>query len=141
MGNNLYKFLKCKRFLLLIGGMLLSILSMNLAAEDRVTVADLNSAYNYYNNTSAAPANSNTVTLPRARPAPPAPRGFGVVADNLMEPVQILSGFLSSMAIIIGMTCLFGAFVSYMQHRVNPLIHPIGIVITLLTLGTLLVYL
>ncbi len=136
MDNNLYTFFK-----LVLIGILLSIFSMNLAAgESRVTVADLNSAYNYFNNIKETSVN-NRATPPAPRPAPSATRGFGGVAVNLMEPVQVASGFLSSMAIIIGMTCLFGAFIRYMQHRVNPLAHPIGIVITLLILGILLLLL
>jgi hypothetical protein len=45
------------------------------------------------------------------------------------------------MSIVIGLTCLFAAFVRYMQHRVNPLAHPIGTVVTLLILGLLLLVL
>ncbi|MEO8400751.1 MAG: hypothetical protein ABI597_03005 [Gammaproteobacteria bacterium] len=64
--------------------------------------------------------------------------GLGQVANNLMEPVTILSGFLSGAAIILGLSLLFASFARYMQYRVNPLAHPIGSVITLFLIGILL---
>lgn len=113
-------------------------------AEANITVADLNSAYNYYSNTSG-----NSSANERNMPAPTRTytrtsntgEGLGDLAGNLMEPVSIVSGFLSGMSIIIGLTCLFGSFVRYMQYRVNPLANPIGTVITLLVLGLLLLLL
>lgn len=112
---------------------------------DEITLADLNAAYNYYSNVSGAPANTTALNPNHSRSSTSsktaAPIGFGEMADNLYEPIELLSGFLSSMSIIIGLTSLFGAFIRYMQHRVNPLAHPIGIVITLLVLGILLLLL
>ncbi len=65
----------------------------------------------------------------------------GDVANHLMEPVSILSNFIGSMSIIIGLTCLFGAFLRYMQFRVNPLASPISTVLLLLILGIVLLLL
>ena len=64
--------------------------------------------------------------------------GFGGVADNLMVPVEVLSSIMSGASIVIGLTCLFGALIRYMQYRVNPLANPISTVITLLVLGIVL---
>lgn len=67
--------------------------------------------------------------------------GLGQVANNLMEPVTIVSGFLSGAAVILGLSLLFASFARYMQHRVNPLAHPIGTVITLFIMGVILLVL
>lgn len=67
------------------------------------------------------------------------PAGVGLVAGNLIEPVSILSNFVGSGSIIIGMTALFGSLLKYMQHRVNPLVAPISTVILLLVIGIILV--
>jgi hypothetical protein len=65
--------------------------------------------------------------------------GIGAIAGQLMEPVQILSNFVGNGSIIVGVSCLFAAFMRYMQHRVNPLAFPIGSVWVLLILGVVLV--
>lgn len=67
--------------------------------------------------------------------------GYGAVANNLMVPVTIVSNALSSIAIIVGITSLFAALLKYLQHRENPLAHPISVVITLLLIGIALVLL
>lgn len=67
------------------------------------------------------------------------PVGFGGVAENLLEPVVIISNFVASTSIIIGGSCLFAALIRYLQHRVNPLAHPISSVIILLIMGIVLV--
>ncbi len=64
--------------------------------------------------------------------------GFGQIAENLIIPVTVVSGFLAGAAIAVGLACIFGAFIRYMQYRVNPLAQPIGTVITLFILGILL---
>lgn len=64
---------------------------------------------------------------------------IGDLANDLMEPVSILSDFIGTGSLIIGITCLFGAFLRYMQYRVNPLMSPMSTVIVLLILGLLLV--
>jgi len=69
------------------------------------------------------------------------PQGIGLVAGNMMAPVVVLSGFVSSACIIIGGTCLFASFLKYLQHRVNPLAVPISTVLVLFILGAVLVVL
>ena len=64
--------------------------------------------------------------------------GAGKVADNMMEPVSILTNFIGSMSIIIGISCLFASFLKFMQNRVNPLVSPISTVIMLLIMGIVL---
>ena len=64
--------------------------------------------------------------------------GMGEVAGNLIEPVNLLSNFVGTAAIVIGISCLFAAFLKYMQYRINPLAAPIGTVILLVILGVIL---
>lgn len=68
-------------------------------------------------------------------------QGIGGVAQNMMEPVTVVSSFISSACMIIGGTCLFAAFLRYMQYRVNPLASPISTVMILFIMGLLLVIL
>ena len=65
--------------------------------------------------------------------------GIGTVASNLLTPVEIVSSFMSSASLALGISALFASFVKYMQHRVNPLAHPIGTVFLLLVIGIILV--
>lgn len=67
--------------------------------------------------------------------------GLGDIANNIMEPVVVVSGFLASASLILGIACLFSSLIRYMQHRVNPLAHPISTVITLFILGLALLVL
>lgn len=62
-------------------------------------------------------------------------QSIGKFATELMEPVGILSDFVSTTALIIGFSCIFAAFLRYMQYRVNPLASPISTVIFLFILG------
>lgn len=64
--------------------------------------------------------------------------GLGDMANMLEEPVGIATQLIMTGAIIVGISCLFGAFVRYFQFRINPLANPIGTVFTLLVLGILL---
>ena len=66
------------------------------------------------------------------------PSGLGEVANNLLEPVSILSDFVGSASIIIGASFVFASFIRYMQHRVNPLAFPISTIVILFILGVLL---
>jgi len=123
--------------ILLIGGFCYS--ASNYAEE--VTQGDVSSAYNYF----ASPP-SGTATIPPPTQLAPKQRtdaggGFGGVANNLMQPVEITSAFLSGGAIVIGVTCLFAGFIRYLQYRVNPLAYPIGTVVTLFVLGIVLLLL
>lgn len=65
--------------------------------------------------------------------------GFGYVAQNLVEPVNVLSDFVSSASIIIGISFILGSFLRYLQYRVNPFASPLGTVIALLIMGIVLV--
>jgi len=67
------------------------------------------------------------------------PAGIGRVASNMLDPVYVVSDFVSTAAIIIGGTCLFGSFLKYMQYRVNPLAAPLSTVIVLFLMGLVLV--
>lgn len=67
--------------------------------------------------------------------------GIGVVAQNLIEPVSILSGFVSTASLIIGVSFLFGALMRYMQYRQNPLAVPLSTVVMLFIMGLILVLL
>jgi len=64
--------------------------------------------------------------------------GFGYMAENIMEPVSIVSDFVASASLVIGVTFLFGAFFRYMQHRVNPLAIPLSSSMVLFFLGIFL---
>ena len=64
--------------------------------------------------------------------------GIGGVASNLMEPVSVLTDFITSASLIIGTTFLFASLIKYMEYRVNPLAVPISNVIFLLICGVLL---
>lgn len=65
--------------------------------------------------------------------------GIGKVALNILEPVNIVSNFVCSASIIIGVCALFGALLRYMQHRVNPLMSPLSTIFVLLAVGIVLV--
>lgn len=67
-----------------------------------------------------------------------ATEGIGQYAEGLMEPVSILSEFINSAAIIMGLCLLFAAILKYKQHKINPLYAPMGTVIWLLILGIVL---
>jgi len=58
---------------------------------------------------------------------------------RVVRAYSVLADLLSDGSIILGVMSLFGAFVRYMQHRVNPLAVPIGSVIMLFLFGVLLV--
>lgn len=70
-----------------------------------------------------------------------APTGAGAVAGNLMEPVEIVSAFVSTASIILGGSFLFASVIKYSQHRINPLAVPISTVVFLVVAGIVLVVL
>lgn len=116
--------------------------SMNVLAQES-TQEDIDSAYSYFNQVSGASSAeepSPTDQTPSADAAETV-GGFGNVATNLLVPVHLVTSFLYGMSIVIGLVCLFAAFVRYMQYRVNPLANPISTVVTLLILGILLLVL
>lgn len=105
-----------------------------------VELSELNSAYTYYatsGNATVPPEavenNANSASTPSSGTG-----GLGDLASNLLEPIAIVAALLTSASIIIGFTCLFASFVRYMQHRKNPLAHPIGTVVWLLIIGLVL---
>ncbi len=67
--------------------------------------------------------------------------GIGQIAIGLMEPVGILTDFVSSASLIIGAAFIFSSIIRYRQHRVNPLAMPISTVILLFVMGVLLIVL
>ncbi len=64
---------------------------------------------------------------------------LGEIAENLMEPVTIVSDFIGTASIIVGICSLFGAFLRYMQHRVNPMVAPISTIFLLIAMGLALI--
>lgn len=73
--------------------------------------------------------------------SPPAVPGIGGIAGNLLEPVSILTDFVTSISLIIGVMFMFVAFMKYMQHRKNPLAVPINNVVFLVIFGVILILL
>jgi hypothetical protein len=67
------------------------------------------------------------------------PTGIGNYATELLEPVNVLSDFMGTGSIILGIACLFGALLRYGQYRVNPLAAPLSTVVILFILGLLLI--
>ena len=66
---------------------------------------------------------------------------LGQVAQNLMEPVDVLSSFVITACFAIGGAFLFTAVIKYFEHRRSPLMVPISTVIFLLIAGILLMLL
>lgn len=66
-------------------------------------------------------------------------QGIGEYAGELIEPVHILSNFISSGSLIVGAMLLVAALMRFLQYRVNPLASPLSTVIMLLVLGIMLV--
>lgn len=63
---------------------------------------------------------------------------LGAVAQNITEPIEIVSAFVSVACLIVGVACLFACVVKYFEHRRSPLAVPISTVIWLLIIGLLL---
>src|SRR5688572_13054181 len=66
---------------------------------------------------------------------------LGQVADNLLEPVSVLSNFIGSASIVLGISFLFAALLKYMQHRISPLEVPISTIVMLVIMGVVLLLL
>jgi len=60
---------------------------------------------------------------------------IGGFANEMMGPVSMLSDFIGTASIIVGISCLFASFLRFMQYRVNPLASPISTVVVLIILG------
>lgn len=65
-------------------------------------------------------------------------KGVGEFANEMVAPVGLIASFITAASIMIGVGCIFGAFLRYSQFRINPLAAPIGSVILLLVLGLVL---
>lgn len=63
---------------------------------------------------------------------------IGEFAAQLIEPVGILGDFISTASLMMGIMCLFAAFLRFLQFRVNPYASPLSTVITLIILGIVL---
>ncbi len=75
------------------------------------------------------------ITVAIAKQAP----GLGSVAQNILEPVGIVSDFLHTACIVIGASFLFASIIKYIEHRRSPLMVPISTVVFLLIAGLALV--
>lgn len=60
---------------------------------------------------------------------------LGTIADNITEPIEIVSGFVSIGCLIVGVACMFAALVKYFEHCKSPLAVPISTVIWLVLIG------
>jgi hypothetical protein len=67
--------------------------------------------------------------------------GLGMVAQNMLEPVGLMSDFVHSACFLIGGSFIFASIVKYIEHRRSPLMVPISTVIFLLIAGIVLVLL
>lgn len=67
--------------------------------------------------------------------------GIGGMAENIMDPVNVLSDFVHSACILIGGSFLFASLIKYVEHRRSPLMTPISTVVFLLIAGLILVLL
>lgn len=72
----------------------------------------------------------------------PAPvYGIGEVAENLLQPVDLMADFVHSACFLIGFSFLFATVVKYFEHRRSPLMVPISTVVFLLIAGIALILL
>lgn len=67
------------------------------------------------------------------------PTGIGLVAQNLMAPVSLMSNFVFSGCLIIGASFIFASIVKYFEHRRSPLMVPLSTVLFLFFAGAFLI--
>jgi len=65
--------------------------------------------------------------------------GIGYVAQNIMDPVNLISDFVNSACFLIGGSFLLASLIKYREHRRNPLMVPLSTVFFLMIAGTILV--
>lgn len=65
--------------------------------------------------------------------------GLGAMAANIMEPVSLLSDFVTAACLIIGGSFIFASIIKYKEHRRSPLMVPISTVIFLIIAGLALI--
>lgn len=70
-----------------------------------------------------------------------APYAIGQVAENLLQPVDLMADFVHSACFLIGFSFLFATVVKYFEHRRSPLMVPISTVVFLLIAGIALILL
>lgn len=68
-------------------------------------------------------------------------QGLGGVAQNIMEPVTLMSSFVHTACFVIGGSFLFASVIKYVEHRRSPLMVPISTVVFLVIAGLALVLL
>lgn len=66
---------------------------------------------------------------------------FGLVAQNITEPLEVVSGFVSVGCLIVGLACLFASLVKFFEYRRNPLAIQLSTVVWLFIIGLLLLIL
>lgn len=67
------------------------------------------------------------------------PSGIGGMAANLMSPVSVLSDFVSSGCLLLGVSFLFASIVKYIEHKRSPLMVPISTVVFFIIAGIVLI--
>jgi hypothetical protein len=67
--------------------------------------------------------------------------GLGGVAENIMDPVSVISDFVHSACIVIGGSFVFASIIKYVEHRRSPLMTPISTVVFLFLAGVILILL
>lgn len=67
-------------------------------------------------------------------PGSPGP-GIGQIAGNLLVPIGVVSQFMSSASILVGIACLFASVLRFVEYRSNPLARPLSNVIILFIIG------
>lgn len=67
------------------------------------------------------------------------PSGIGGMAANLMAPVSVLSDFVSSGCLLLGVSFLFASIVKYIEHKRSPLMVPISTVVFFIIAGIALI--
>lgn len=71
--------------------------------------------------------------------AAPPPTGIGGMAQHMLDPVFLLSDFVSVACFLIGGSFIFASIIKYVEHRRSPLMVPISTVVSLFIGGLLLV--
>jgi len=64
--------------------------------------------------------------------------GFGDVAANALEPAGMLTDFINTACVVLGISFLFTSIIRYSQYRVNPLAHPLSTPVFFVIAGVIL---
>lgn len=70
-----------------------------------------------------------------------AEHGIGGLAENLLEPIAILSDFINSAALILGASALLASILKYREYRRNPHATPLSKIVWLSIIGIVLLFL